>query len=130
MCIRDRYYARLRPKAAKCEFHDTELEIKRHLQQTVRNRRLAKKSLRDRYSLEKPLEEAQADEEANANELEMTAKEIQDVSKQDSYANVNRVNVIKYLIEMQIVLAVRLMEKPKRNPEVKKKVTVAVGEVG
>ena len=27
------YYARLRPEAAKCEFHDTELEIKQHLQE-------------------------------------------------------------------------------------------------
>ena len=54
----------------QCKFHYTELEIKRHLQETVRNRRLAKKSIRDRYSLEKLLEEAQADEEANANELE------------------------------------------------------------
>lgn len=71
------YYARLRPEAAKCEFHDTELEIKRHLQETVRNRKLAKKFVRDRYSLEKLLEEAQADEEANANELKMTAKETQ-----------------------------------------------------
>ena len=25
------YHASLRPEAAKCEFHDTELEIKRHL---------------------------------------------------------------------------------------------------
>ena len=75
------YYARLRPEAAKCEFHDTELEIKRHLQETVRNRRLAKKK---------------ADEEANANELEMTAKEIQGISKQDSDANAKRVNVRKY----------------------------------
>ena len=41
------YYASLRPEAVKCEFHDT-----------VRNRRLAKKSVRDRYSLEKLLEEA------------------------------------------------------------------------
>ena len=54
----------------------TELEIKRHLQETVRNQKLAKKSVRDRYRLEKFLEEAQADEEANANELEMTAKEM------------------------------------------------------
>ena len=89
------YYARLRPEAAKCEFHDTELEIKRHLQETVRNRRFAKKSVRDRYSLEKLLEEAQADEEANANELEMTAKETQDAGKQDSDANVNRVKARK-----------------------------------
>ena len=59
------YYARLRPEAAKCKFHYTELEIKQHLQETVQNRRLAKKSIRDRYSLEKLLEEAQADEEAS-----------------------------------------------------------------
>ena len=90
------YYARLRPEAVKCEFHDTELEIKRHLQQTIRNRRLAKKSVRDRYSLEKLLEEAQADEEANANELDMTVKEIQDIGRQDSDANANGVNVRKY----------------------------------
>ena len=89
------YYARLRPEAAKCEFHDTELEIKWHLQETVRNRRFAKKSVRDRYSLEKLLEEAQADEEANANELEMTTKETQDAGKQDSDANVNRVKARK-----------------------------------
>ena len=77
-------------------FHDTELEIKQDLQETVRNRKLAKKSVRDRYSLEKLLEEAQADEEANANELEMTAKETQGAGKQDSNANVNRVKVGKY----------------------------------
>ena len=90
------YYARLRPEAAKCEFHDTELEIKWHLQETVRNRKLAKKFVRDRYSLEKLLEEAQADEEANANELEVTAKETQNTGKQDSDANVNRVKAGKY----------------------------------
>jgi len=45
--------------------------------------------------LEKLLEEAQADEEANMNELEMTAEDIQDVGKQDSNANLNRVNVRK-----------------------------------
>mgnify|MGYP000636359015 CR=1 FL=1 len=64
------YYARLRPEAAKCEFHDTELEIKRHLQETVRSRKLAMKSVRDGYSLEKLLEEAQADEEA----MQMSSK--------------------------------------------------------
>ena len=80
----------------RCEIHDTELQIKRHLQETVQNRRLAKKFVTNRYSLEKLLEEAQADEEANANELEMTAKEIQHISKQDSDANANRVNVTKY----------------------------------
>ena len=90
------YYARLRPEAAKCEFHDTELEIKRHLQETVRNRKLAKKSVRDRYSLEKLFEEARTDEEANTNELEMTAKETQNAGKQDSDANVNRVKAGKY----------------------------------
>ena len=78
-----------------CEFHDTELEIKRHLEETVKNRRLAKKSVKDRYSLEKLLEEAQAELEVNANELEMSAKEIQDVGKQDSDANVNRAKVGK-----------------------------------
>ena len=46
--------------------------------------------------MDKLLEEAQADEEANVNELKMTAKEIQDISKQDSDANANRVNVTKY----------------------------------
>jgi len=50
------YYALHRPEAARCEFHTTELEIKRHLQETVRNRRFSKKSIRDRYVLE-----AQAD---------------------------------------------------------------------
>ena len=87
------YYACLQPEAAKCRFLDTELEIKRHLQETVRNWRFAKKSVRDRYTLEKLLEEAQADEEAKANELEMTVKETQDAGKQDSDANVNRVKV-------------------------------------
>ena len=87
------YYARLEPEAATCEFHDTELEIKRHLQETVRNRRLAKESVRDRYNLEKLLEEAQADEEANMNEFVMTVEKIQDVGKQDSDANMKRVNV-------------------------------------
>ena len=74
----------------RCEIHDTELQIKRHLQETVQNRRLAKKFVTNCYSLEKLLEEA------HANELEMTAKEIQHISKQDSNANANRVNVTKY----------------------------------
>ena len=40
----------------------------------------------------------------------MTAKEIQDVGKRDSDANVNRVNMKnKILIGMQIALAVKLM---------------------
>ena len=69
--------------------------IKRHLQETVRNRKLAKNFVRDRYSLEKLLEEAQADEEANANELEVTAKETQNTGKQDNDANVNRVEAGK-----------------------------------
>ena len=89
------YYACIQPEAPKCESHDTELEIKRHLQETVRNRELAKKSVMDRYSLEKLLEEGQADEEANANELGMTEKETQDAGKQDSDANVNRVKAGK-----------------------------------
>ena len=46
--------------------------------------------------MEKLLVEAQADEEANMNEVEMTAEDIQDAGKQDSDANVNRVNVRKY----------------------------------
>ena len=57
---------------------------------------MQKKSVRDRYSLEKLLEKAQEDEEANANELEMTAKETQNTGKQDSDANVNRVKEGKY----------------------------------
>ena len=80
----------------------------------------------DRYSLEKLLEEAQADEEANANELEMTDKETQDGGKQDSDAN-EKILTFK----MQIALAVKLMEKPKRNLEVEKEVASApVGDVG
>ena len=79
----------------ECEFHDTELETKPHLEETIRNRRLAKKSVNDCYSLEKLLEEVQAELEVNANELEMSAKEIQDVGKQDSDANVNRAKVGK-----------------------------------
>lgn len=55
----------------------------------------------------------------------MTAKEIQDAGKQDSDANVNRVKAEKVLIEMQITLAVRLIEKLKRNPEVEKGVASA-----
>lgn len=123
------YYARLRTEGAKCEFHDTELEIKRHLQETVRNRKLANKSVRDRFSLEKFLEEAQADEEASANELEMT-KETQDAGKQDSDANVNRVKEGKYCHRNANSNAVKLMEKPKRNPEVEKKAaSVPLGDV-
>ena len=34
------YYACLQPEAVKYEFLDTELEIKRHLQETIRNRSL------------------------------------------------------------------------------------------
>ena len=64
------YFLRLRPEPAKCKFHNTELEIKRHLQETVRSRKLAMKSVRDGYSLEKLLEEAQADEEA----MQMSSK--------------------------------------------------------
>ena len=70
-----------------------ELETKRHLQQTVRNLKLAKESVRDLYTLEKLLEEAPANKEAKANELEITAKEKQDTGKQDSDANANRVKV-------------------------------------
>ena len=71
-----------------------ELEIKRHLQQTVRNPgKLAKESVRDLYTLDKLLEEAPANKEAKANELEITAKETQDAGKLDSDANANRVKV-------------------------------------
>ena len=86
-------YARLRPEEEKCVFRKKELEIKRHLQQTVRNPRLAKESVRDLYTLEKLLEEAPANKEAKANELEITAKQTQDAGKQDSDANANRVKV-------------------------------------
>ena len=55
----------------------------------------------------------------------MTAKEIQDAGKQDSDANVNRVKAEKVLIEMQIALAIRLMEKLKKNPEEEKQVARA-----
>ena len=55
----------------------------------------------------------------------MTAKEIQDAGKQDSDANVNRVKAEKVLIEMQIALAIRLMEKLKKNPEEEKQVASA-----
>ena len=114
------YYARLRTEGAKCEFHYTELEIKRHLQETVRNRKLAKKSVRDRFSLEKFLEEAQADEEASANELEMT-KETQDAGKQDSDANVNRVKEGKYSHRNANSNAVKLMENPREIQRWKKR---------
>ena len=70
-----------------------ELEIKRHLQQTVPNPKLAKESVRNLDSLEKLLEEAPANKEAKANELEITAKETQDAGKQDSDADANRVKV-------------------------------------
>ena len=77
--------------------------------------------------MEKLLEESQADEEANANELEMSAKEIQDVGKQDSDANVKRVKVGK---DCNRNANLKLMEKPKRNPEVEKKEASApVGNV-
>ena len=55
----------------------------------------------------------------------MTAKEIQDAGKQDSDANVNRVKAEKVLIEMQIALAIRLMEKLNKNPEEEKQVASA-----
>ena len=45
--------------------------------------------------MEKLLEEAPANKEAKANELEITAKETQDTGKQDSDANANRVKVWK-----------------------------------
>ena len=61
----------------------------------------------------------------------MTAKEIQDAGKQDSDANVNRVKAEKVLIEMQIALAIRLMEKLKKNPEEEKQVASApLGDLG
>ena len=61
----------------------------------------------------------------------MTAKEAQDAGQQDSDANVNRVKVENILIEMQIDFAVKLMGKPKGNPEVAKMVASApVGDVG
>ena len=71
-----------------------ELEIKRHVQQTVSNPKLAKEFVRNCLdTLEKLLEEAPANKEAKANELEITAKETQDAGKQDSDANANRVKV-------------------------------------
>ena len=70
-----------------------ELEIKRHLQQTVRTPKLANESVRDLYTLEKLLEEAPANKEAKANEREITAKETQDAGKQDSDVDANRVKM-------------------------------------
>ena len=70
-----------------------ELEINRHLKQTVRNPKLAKESVRDLYTLKKLLEEAPAKKEAKPNELEITAKETQYAGRQDSDANANRVKV-------------------------------------
>ena len=70
--------------------------MRQHDQESGRNRKLAKKSVRDRYSLEKLLEKAQADEVANASELDMTAKEAQDAGKQDSNTDVNRAKAAKY----------------------------------
>ena len=85
---------RLRPEAEKCVFRKKkELEIRRHLQQTVRNPKLAKESVRDLYTLEKLLEKAPANKEAKANEREITAKETQDAGKQDSDVDANRVKV-------------------------------------
>ena len=79
--------------------------------------------------MEKLLEEVQANKEANANELEVTAKETQDAGKQDSDANVNRVKVGKD--SNSKILAVKFMGKPKRNPEVEKKeASASVGDVG
>jgi len=78
--------------------------------------------------LEKLLEEAQAELEVNTNELEISAKEIQDVGKQDSDANVNRAKVGKD--SNRNANRFKLIEKPKRNPEVEKKVASAsVGDV-
>ena len=107
------------------------IKNKRHLQETVRNRKLAKKSVRDRYSLEKLLEEALADEEANANELEMSAKETQDGVQQDSDANVDRVKVGKDSNRNANHSRRKVDGKAREEPRVGKKVASApVADVG
>ena len=51
------YYAHLPHEATKCEFHNAELEIKRHVQDTRRDRRLPKKAVKDQLSVDKMLQE-------------------------------------------------------------------------
>ena len=57
----------------------------------------------------------------------MTAKETRDAGKQDNDANVNRAKAGKYSNRNADALAVKLMEKPKRNPEVEKKTVSGPG---
>ena len=85
-------FDQMRRNAYSARKKKKELEIKRHLQQTVRSPKLAKESVRDLYTMEKLLEEAPANKEAKANELEITA-ETQEAGKQDSDADANRVKV-------------------------------------
>ena len=87
------YYARLRPEATKCEFHSTDLEIKRHLQEAIRNWRLPRKVVRDRYTLEKFLEEAQAEEESERNEQEIL---IRSNETEDAHLSVNKIGSGKF----------------------------------
>ena len=84
------YYVRLRQEVSKCEFHDTELEIKRHLQETILNSKLAKKSIRDKYTLQKFLEEAQVEEESKTTEVIIE----REVARNDD--NINNVQAGKY----------------------------------
>ena len=81
-------YACLRPEATKCEFHNRDLEIKRHLQETICNRRLARKAVRNWYTLEKFLEEAE--------EFERNEKEIRLTETEDANFSVNKIRVGNY----------------------------------
>ena len=81
--------------------------------------------------MEKLLEEAQADEEANANELEMSAKETQDGVQQDSAANVDRVKVGKDSNRNANHSRRKVDGKAQEEPRVGKKVASApVADVG
>ena len=68
------YYACLRHEATKCEFHNIDLEIKRHLQDTMNDRRLARKAMKDELSLEKILQEAQAYEQTERYERALSRR--------------------------------------------------------
>ena len=79
--------------------------------------------------MEKLLEEAQADEEAN--ELEMSAKETQDGVQQDSAANVDRVKVGKDSNRNANHSRRKVDGKAQEEPRVGKKVASApVADVG
>lgn len=86
------YYARLRQEATKCEFHNMDLEIKRHLQDTMNDRRLARKATKDQLSLEKILQEAQVYEQTERYERDLLRRSNERANMCDKESDTSYVN--------------------------------------